>query len=117
MKRLVSLSPPQLLLAGLLALLLFGSCGGGVNGFLRGLGPARRERLREVLAQEKQARRQARQQLRGRTRFDMYDRILTRTQTRLDSLVPGDFGQRKLQHRPHKVARRLRAWPELAPSP
>ena len=112
MKRLVSFSPPQLLLAGLLALLVFGSCGGGVNGFLRKLGPARRERLREVLVQEQQARRQARQQLRGRTRLDTYDRIMARTQKRLDSLVRDDFGQSKLQNRPHKVFRRLRAWPE-----
>gem|GEM_PF-6811037 len=92
MKRLVALSPSQLLLAGLLALLVFSSCEGGVNGFLRGLGPARCQRLREVLAQEKQARRQARQQLRGRTHLAAYDRIMTRTQTRLDSLVRYGFG-------------------------
>lgn len=78
---------------------------------------ARRERLREVLAQEQQACRQARQQLRGRTRLAAYDRMMTRSQAHPDSLMPDDFGQRKLQHRPNKVARRVRAWSELAPGP
>lgn len=108
MKHLLRVTTPRLLLLGLAALLVFGSCGGGVSGFLYSLGAARRQRLGHLMSQERRAHEAARRHLRGRARLAAYDSIEARTQAQLDSLVPSAFGQRKLAHRWPKIARQLR---------
>jgi hypothetical protein len=108
MKRLSHFTTSRLLLLGLLALLVFGSCGGGVSGFLHSLGAERRQRLAQVMSQDHRAREAARRRLRGRARLAAYDSITARTQTQLDSLAPGEFAQRKLTNRWPKVVRQLR---------
>ncbi len=115
MKSLAKLSPAQLLLLGLVALLVFGSCGGGVNGLLNGLGERRRARLRSILVQEQTSIAAARQQLRGSARREAVHRSKARSAARLDSLLPSPYEQRKLQHRFGKIRRQLLRRP-LAPT-
>ncbi len=107
MKAVARLSAAQLFLAGLVTLLVFGSCGGGVNGFLNGLGERRRERLRSILVQEQTSIAAARQQLRGPARREAVRRSKARSAARLDSLLPHSYEQRKLQHRFGKIKRQL----------
>ncbi|NML67542.1 hypothetical protein HHL22_20260 [Hymenobacter sp. RP-2-7] len=108
MKRLTTFSTAQWLLLGLAALLVFGSCGGGVSGFLYSLGASRRQRLWHIMSQERRAHEAARRQLRGRARLAVYDSLEARAQRQLDSLAPGAFAQRKLAHRWPKIERQLR---------
>ncbi|MGI4835356.1 MAG: hypothetical protein ACRYFK_18035 [Janthinobacterium lividum] len=108
MKLLPRPSAPRLLLLGLAALLVFGSCGGGVSGFLQSLGAERRQRLGRIMSQERRAHELARRQLRGRARLAAYDSIETQAQAQLDSLTQRDFDRRKLANRWPKAERQLR---------
>ncbi|WP_046243671.1 hypothetical protein [Hymenobacter terrenus] len=98
---------PYLLLLPLLAVLLFGNCGGGVYGFLSGMGNTRRERLREIVVRRQAERAAARQQLRGRARQDAYWCIEQATNLRTDSLLRDEAERRKFRNRRNKVDRRL----------
>ena len=111
------LSPAQLLLLALVALLVFGSCGGGVQGFLNSQGERRRTRLRAILVQERVDIATARRQLRGRARREAVRRSKALSAARLDSLLPGTFEQQKLRRRYSKLKRQvLRDPPPLAPA-
>ncbi len=107
---------PVLLLLPLLAILLFGNCGGGVNSFL-GYGPNNRNaRLANIINRREIDREAARRTLHGRARRDAYRLIEQTTESRLDSLYPyHDRG--KMDTRRHKTERRLRQWyPRPRPS-
>jgi len=115
MKGLSNPGAARLALLGLVALLVFGSCGGGVNGLLQGLGERRRARLHSILVQERAEIRAARQQLHGRARHQAVRRSRELREERLDSLLPsrlqpGSFEQRKFQHRFPKLKRQLRRY-------
>lgn len=110
-------SPAQVLLLALVALLVFGSCGGGVQGFLNSQGERRRARLRAILVQERVDIATARQRLRGRARREAVRRSKALSAARLDSLLPGTFAQQKLRRRYSKIKRQvLRTPPPLAPA-
>jgi hypothetical protein len=110
-------SPAQVLLLALVALLVFGSCGGGVQGFLNSQGERRRARLRAILVQERVDIATARQRLHGRARREAVRRSKALSAARLDSLLPGTFAQQKLRRRYSKIKRQvLRDPPPLAPA-
>lgn len=116
MKALASLRPAHLLLLGLVTLLVFGSCGGGVQGFLNGLGERRRTRLRSILVQERVDITTARRQRRGRASREAVRHSKALSAARLDSLLPGSFAQQKLRRRYGKIKRQLvRDPPPTAP--
>ena len=106
---------PYLLLLPLLAVLLFGSCGGGVRGFLTNMGSGRRTRFAAIVGRRQADHQAARQRLRGAARREEYWRIEQATNARLDSLLPGTAEQRKLLHRRNKIERQLRRMPPPAP--
>ncbi|MGI4870514.1 MAG: hypothetical protein ACRYFX_04970 [Janthinobacterium lividum] len=110
MKPLVQLTSTQLLLLGLLVLLAFGNCNGGVHYFLTDMGRSRRTALRSIIDQNHRLRADARQHLHGRARRDEYERIEQLTNARLDSLLPA--GRGKLINRRPKVERQLRRHPD-----
>jgi len=111
MKALASPRTAHVLLLGLVALLVFGSCGGGVQGFLTGLGERRRARLRSILVQERVDITTARQQLHGRARREAVRQGKARSTQRLDSLLPRDFEQQKLRRRYSKIKRQVMRLP------
>ena len=114
MKALSSSRPAHVLLLGLVALLVFGSCGGGVQGFLNGLGERRRTRLRSIWVQEKVDVATARRQLRGRARREAVRQGKDRSAQRLDSLLPRDFEQQKMRRRYSKIKRQVMWQPPTA---
>lgn len=114
MRILANLPPPRLLLLGLVTLLVFGSCGGGVNGFLTSMGERRRTRLRSILVQERVDIATARRQLHGQPRRQAVRLAKARSAARLDSLLPRDFEQQKLRRRYSKIKRQAL---RQAPSP
>jgi hypothetical protein len=97
-----------LVLLPLVVVLLFGNCGGGVYGFINGLGPDRRARLNDAIAQRLVLRKAARQRLHGRARHNELRRIEALTDARIDSLRFSDFEESKFAHRRSKIERRLR---------
>jgi hypothetical protein len=101
-----------LLLLPLLAVLLFGNCGGGVQRLLND--SKRRDRLQAIVLREKAERAAARKDLRGQARQDEYWRIEQTTKARLDSLLPGSFLQRKLRNRRNKIERQVLRLPPPA---
>ena len=103
---------PYLLLLPLLAVLLFGNCGGGVSGLLSSMGHDRRVRFREIIARRQAQRFTARQQLKGPAKREALRGIEQRTDARLDSLLPVGIDQKKLLHRRSKIERQLAHWPE-----
>ena len=105
---------PCLLLLPLLAVLLFGSCGGGVRGFLTNMGSGRRARFAAIAARRQADRQAAHQLLRGKARREAYWRIEQATTARLDTLLPGSAEQRKLRNRRNKIERQLRRLPPAA---
>jgi len=105
---------PYLVLLPLLAVLLFGNCGGGVRGFLSGLGTQRREKMRALVLQRQAERAAAKQQLRGAARQDAYEEIEKRIDARLDSLVPTNR-TKKFHNRRNKIERQLLRLPPGAP--
>jgi hypothetical protein len=118
MKILASPGSARLFLLALLTLLVFGNCGGGVQGFISGLGAQRRARLQSIILHERAQRAAARQQLRGRARRAEYKRITTATQARLDSLMKENYynaERTKLAHRRSKIERQLFQSPAKRP--
>ena len=78
--------PPYLLLLPLLAVLLFGNCGGGgVRAVVDSMTVTRHQRFRAIMAQQQAQRAVARQQLRGAARRNRYRRIDSLQTARIDS--------------------------------
>ena len=99
---------PYLLLLPLLAVLVFGNCGGGVNGFLNRLNSnGRLQRLNEIREQRLRQRAAARQQLTGRARRRALRRIEENTSARIDSLLPLGYQREKFYKRRNKIERRM----------
>ncbi|MBF9219670.1 hypothetical protein [Hymenobacter ruricola] len=100
--------PPltSLLLLPLLAVLLFGNCGGGVREVVNGLTPERHERLRAIILRQRAERAAARRQLHGEARREAYAHIEQQTTARADSLF-GQFGsgREKFRRRRNKLER------------
>lgn len=106
---------PYLLLLPLLAVLLFGNCGGGVRGVVSGMGEARRDRFRAIFAQRQAQRASARQRLRGRARRVALQRLDSVRTARLDSLFQFDYSAReKFERRRRKMTHQLLA-PDNSP--
>ena len=102
---------PVLLLLPLLAVLLFGNCGGGVRQVVDYMGQPKRDEYQKALANRQAQRAAARQNLRGRARRDEYLRIHEATEARLHELMSSSDQQRKMQHRRRKLERQLRNYP------
>ncbi|HEX8327910.1 MAG TPA: hypothetical protein VF629_10240 [Hymenobacter sp.] len=108
---------PQLLLLPLLAVLLFGNCGlSSTRGFLRDLGPERRDRLRALVVQRQALRAAARQRLRGAALQDEYFRIEGIIDARADSLFPSGTPA-KFRNRRNKIDRQLLRAPAVSARP
>ena len=105
---------PYLLLLPLLAVLLFGNCGGGVYGML--VNNPNQQRMRALLVLRLDQRAAARKQLHGAARHEAYRRIEQDINARLDSLMPPSSVV-KFHKRRNKVERRLMALPVVAPTP
>ena len=95
------------LLLPLLAVLLFGNCGGGVHRFLGQMSYDRSERLRSIVLRQRAERADARRRFSGRLRADAYKRIEQTVQARTDSMLSMGFEVRKFRNRRHKVERQL----------
>ena len=95
-----------LLLLPLLAVLLFGNCGGGVREVVNNLPDRDHERLRAIILRQRAERAAARRQLRGEARREAYERIEQKTTASADSLF-GQFGngRDKWRHRRNKLER------------
>lgn len=102
--------PPlaPLLLLPLLAVLLFGNCGGGVRGML--VNNPHQQQMRNLLMLRLSQRATARQQLRGAARRDAYQRIEQNIDARLDSLMPA-VSAAKFHKRRNKAERQLLQMP------
>lgn len=101
---------PYLLLLPLLAVLLFGNCGGGVWGVVNGMSRERHDRFRAIFAQRQAQRTLARQRLHGRTRRVALQRLDSIRTARIDSLFRFDYRAReKFNHRRRKMTRQLLA--------
>lgn len=95
-----------LLLLPLLAVLLFGNCGGGVREVVNNLPDRDHARLRAIILRQRAERAAARRQLRGEARREAYERIEQKTTASADSLF-GQFGngRDKWRHRRNKLER------------
>lgn len=102
---------PCLLLLPLLAVLLFGNCGGGVRGVINNMGGAQRTRFRAIFAQRQAQRAVAQQQLRGRARRVELRRLNSVRKARIDSLLrlAPSYSAEKYAHRRRKMTRQLLA--------
>ena len=101
---------PCLLLLPLLAVLLFGNCGGGVRGVINNMGSAQRARFRAIFAQRQAQRAVAQQQLRGRARRVELRRLNSVRKARIDSLMRlNPYAAEKYAHRRRKMTRQLLA--------
>lgn len=111
----VTSAKPWLLVLPLLAVLLFGNCGGGVNRFLYNLKERSRLAQFDSLVQQRRALRlQARQRLHGPARRDELYSIEERTNAQIQPLLQSDWQRRKFENRRNKIERRLRKNPEPA---
>ena len=90
--------PARLLLLPLLAVLLFGNCGGGVRQVVNGLTAERHERLKAIILRQRAERAAARRQLHGEARREAYFQIEEKTTARADSLF-GQFGRGRVKWR------------------
>jgi hypothetical protein len=97
---------PYLLSLPLLAVLLFGNCGGGVREVISSLPYKDHERLRAIILRQRAERAAARRQLHGEARREAYFQIEQKTTARADSLF-GQFGsgRDKWRHRRNKLER------------
>ena len=103
---------PYLLLLPLLAVLLFGNCGGtSVRRFLAEASPQRREKMRALVLQRQAERAEARQRLKGPARRDAYLQIEQRIDAHYDSLVPSNL----FQTRRNKLDRQVLRLPPTSP--
>jgi hypothetical protein len=115
---------PLLILLPLLAVLLFGNCGGGgVRAVVDSMTVERHQRFRAIVAQQQAQRATAREQLRGAARQRAYRRLDSLEAARIDSFFrpatsrrdeeypyPGERIAReraKYARRPHKMTRQL----------
>ncbi|MBO2009941.1 hypothetical protein [Hymenobacter negativus] len=92
--------PPltYLLLLPLLAVLLFGNCGGGVREVVNNMSSERHERLQAIILQQRAERAAARRQLHGEARREAYFQIEEKTTASADSLF-GQFGNGRTKWR------------------
>ena len=99
---------PYLLLLPLLAVLLFGNCGGGVREVINNLPYKDHEQLRTIILRQRAEhyRAAARRQLHGEARRAAYERIEQKTTASADSLF-GQFGngRNKFRKRRNKLER------------
>lgn len=97
---------PYLLLLPLLAVLLFGNCGGGVREVVNNLSNEQHERLRSIILRQRAERAAARHQLHGEARREAYFQIEQKTTARADSLF-GQYGngRDKFRRRRNKLER------------
>ena len=101
-------SLPYLLLLPLLAVLLFGNCGGGVRRVVNNMDQDRHDRFQAIFAQRQAQRTIARQRLHGRAQRVAFQRLDSIRKARVDSLFRFDFDTReKFAHRRHKMTRQL----------
>ena len=99
---------PYLLLLPLLAVLLFGNCGGGVREVVNGLTNKEHERFRAIIWRQRAERAAARRQLRGEARREAYERIEQQTAASADSLLgPFGNGRNKFRKRRNKLERQV----------
>ncbi|MGY3089144.1 hypothetical protein ACVWYF_002184 [Hymenobacter sp. UYAg731] len=99
---------PYLVLLPLLAVLLFGNCGGGVRGVVDGMSRARQDRFRDIFAQRQAQRALARQRLHGRARRVALQRLDSIRTARIDSLFRFDsYAKEKFAHRRRKMTRQM----------
>ena len=101
---------PYLLLLPLLAVLLFGNCGGGVRSVVDSMGRERHDRFRTIFAQHQVQRALAQQRLHGRARRTTLHRLDSIRTARIDSLFRFDYySKEKFDHRRRKMTRQLLA--------
>ena len=95
-----------LLLLPLLAVLLFGNCGGGVREVVNNLPYKDHERLQAIILRQRAERAAARRQLHGEARREAYEHIEQKTTASADSLF-GQFGngRKKWRQRRNKLER------------
>lgn len=99
---------PYLLLLPLLAVLLFGSCGGGVRQVVNGLTNEEHVRFRALILRQRAERAAARRQLHGEARRAAYERIEQRTTAGADSILgPFGSGRNKFRKRRNKLERQV----------
>lgn len=106
MKRRLSL--PYLVLLPLLAVLLFGNCGGGVREVVNRMDRKHHDRFREIFRQRQIQRPLARQRLHGRAQRVALQRLDSVRSARIDSLLRFDsYAKEKFDHRRHKMTRQM----------
>ena len=99
---------PYLLLLPLLAVLLFGNCGGGVRGVVNSMSRARHDRFQDIFAQRQAQRVIARQRLHGRAQRVAFQRLDSIRTARIDSLFQFDsYAREKFDRRRHKMTRQM----------
>lgn len=99
---------PYLLLLPLLAILLFGNCGGGVREVVNSMDRERHDRFRSIFAQRQSQRALARQRLHGRAQRLALQRLDSIRTARVDSLFRFDsFAKDKFEHRRRKMTRQM----------
>ena len=109
---------PPLLLLPLLAILLFGNCGGGVRSVVNGMNRERREQFRAIYAQYQAQHSLARQHLRGNAQQVAIQRLDSIRMARIDSLFRFDFyAGSEFDRRPSKMTRQLLAPDNRPPIP
>lgn len=109
---------PVLLLLPLVAVLLFGNCGGGVRGYLGYVPNNQSARLASIVNRRDADRATARRTLHGRARHEAYRRIEQTTDARIDSLYPSYSNDpNKMKTRRRKTERLLRQWYPAQPHP
>ena len=99
---------PYLLLLPLLAVLLFGNCGGGVREVVNNMGRERHNRFRDIFAQREAQRTLARKRLHGRAQRIAFQRLDSVRTARIDSLFRFDsYAREKFDHRRRKMTRQM----------
>ena len=99
-----------LLLLPLLAVLLFGNCGGGVRGVVNSMSREHHDRFRVIFAQRQANRTLARRRLHGRALRVALQRLDSVRTARIDSLFRFDYSAgRRYEHRRRKLTRQLLA--------
>ena len=94
----------------LLAVLLFGNCGGGVRGVVNSLSRERRNQFRTIYAQRRVNRTIAHRRLPGRARRIALQRLNSVRPARIDSLFRFDYSAgKKYNHCRRKLTRQLLA--------
>ena len=101
---------PYLLLLPVLAVLLFGNCGGEVRGVVNGMSRMHHDRFQDIFAQHQAQRALARQRLHGRARRVALQPLDSVRTTCTDSFFRFEpHAKEKFDQRHHKMTRQLLA--------